>query len=392
MFSGIVRLVKVIGRRLNKRIGRRLKGSSNKPKRISSKKRSKSPLLEANSAQIKQLEAPPKWQATKALQNFSSVQLSPHTKRAYERDLRDFQFYLKKNNLDEEWQNLGASEIAAYRDHLIEKKFAKASITRKLAVLKSFYSWSIAQGMILRNPAETVRSFPQSQDSSTGFLTEEQVYLLLNYLERLDTQGRLSHHLAKVGISLLLMLGVRRSEACSLCFEDMQLMGDLWILKVKGKGGRDRQLPIAPLLLEHLEQWFRKRHPEECPAGSFERAQAGWVDFLKRRSHEPILISTQSKVFDKALSDGELARIVRKHCLKAGIPFRVSPHILRSTAITHALDQGATHRGVQQMAGWTSPLMISRYDKKRMDPKYSAIHHLRYAKKMASPTSSDILE
>ena len=55
--------------------------------------------------------------------------------------------------------------------------------------------------------------------------------------------------------------------------------------------------------------------------------------------------------------------------------------MLRSTAITHALDQGATHRGVQQMAGWTSPLMISRYDKKRMDPKYSAVHNLQYANK-----------
>jgi site-specific recombinase XerD len=95
------------------------------------------------------------------------------------------------------------------------------------------------------------------------------------------------------------------------------------------------------------------------------------------RSDSPVITSPVVK----ALSDGELARIVRKHCLKAGIPFRVSPHMLRSTAITHALDQGATHRGVQQMAGWTSPLMISRYDKKRMDPQYSAVHQLRYGKK-----------
>jgi integrase len=132
--------------------------------------------------------------------------------------------------------------------------------------------------------------------------------------------------------------------------------------------------------METLQEWLRRLHPEECPADSFMSQPGAWLDFLKRRAQHPLLISTKAPVV-KALSDGELARIVRKHCLKAGIPFRVSPHMLRSTAITHALDQGATHRGVQQMAGWTSPLMISRYDKKRMDPQYSAVHQLRYGKK-----------
>lgn len=381
MFGGLVKIVKSAVGRIRGRLKRRKKGDQNALPNLSKKRRKKADISQEIEAPRIQLPEVPTIPADLALKNFSSVQLSAHTKRAYERDLKEFYFYLKKAQLFESWQLLGPSEIAAYRDDLISRNFAKATITRKLAVLKSFYSWTIAQGYMQRNPADTVRSFPQSQDSSTGFLTEEQVYLLLNYLDRLDTESRLSNHLAKTGISMLLMLGVRRSEACQLKFEDIALTGDIWTIRVQGKGGRDRNLPIAPLLLEVFESWFKRRHAEECPQKNFVEAPAAWLDFLKRRAEEPILISTMATTFTKALSDGELARIVRKHCLKAGIPFRVSPHMLRSTAITHALDQGATHRGVQQMAGWTSPLMISRYDKKRMDPKYSAVHQLRYAQR-----------
>jgi integrase len=73
---------------------------------------------------------------------------------------------------------------------------------------------------------------------------------------------------------------------------------------------------------------------------------------------------------------------------------RVSPHMLRATAITHALDQGASHRGVQQMAGWTSPLMITRYDKRRKDPKQSAVHKLKYAHRPIAdaPTTAQTTE
>ena len=334
------------------------------------------------------LPPPPAISVNRALGDFSGVQLSPHTKRAYERDLRGFIDFLRSTDRLADWHLLGPSEIAGYRDFLInERKFAKASVTRKIAVLKSFFSWNVGQGYLQRNPADTVRTFPQSQESSTGFLTEDQVYLLLNYLDGLDV-SRLSYQMARVALEALLMLGVRRSEAVQLSFADLKMQGEQWTLRVKGKGGRDRQLPVAPRLLETLEEWFRRLYNDECPQGDLAQNPGGWVDFLNRRASNPILISTKAKNFSSRLSDSELARVVRKHCHKAGLPFRVSPHMLRSTAITHALDQGASHRGVQQMAGWTSPLMISRYDKKRMDPKYSAIHQLRYGK-ILNPSAID---
>ncbi len=344
-------------------------------------------------AHIPELPAP-SISADHSLKSFSAVQLSTHTRRAYERDLKEFFFFLKKSEQFETWHLLGPAEVAAYRDYLInEKGFAKTSVTRKLAVLKSFFGWNVAQGHLMRNPAETVRSFPQTQESTTGFLTEDQVYRLLDYLAELDLY-RLSNLLSIVGIETLLMLGVRRSEACEISYEDIELMGDMWTVRIRGKGGRDRRLPLVAQLQERYELWFRRLFDNECPAGSLQENPAGWIDFLKRRSKQPLLISTKVTDFSKQLSDSELARLVRRHCLKAGIPFRVSPHMLRSTAITHALDQGATHRGVQQMAGWTSPLMISRYDKKRMDPKYSAVHNLQYANKrrknISEPSSGEV--
>jgi integrase len=104
-----------------------------------------------------------------------------------------------------------------------------------------------------------------------------------------------------------------------------------------------------------------------------------WLNWVERHHDQPLLISTRATHHKKALSSSELAMIVRKTSRKAGLNKKVSPHMLRSTAITYALDQGASHRGVQQMAGWTTPLMITRYDKRRNDPRFSAVHHLKYA-------------
>ena len=222
-----------------------------------------------------------------------------------------------------------------------------------------------------------IRSFPQTQESKTGFLKEEEIFQLLNSLPQV-TDERLSKALMRVGIECLLMLGLRRSEAASMRMGDLKFEGGQWLILIKGKGGRDRLLPMPPRLINTLSQWFYRITEEESPYQSMQDNPRAWLNFFSRRVDSPILISTRAKTYESPLSDSELARIVRKSGLKAGLIGKISPHMLRATAITYALDQGASHRGVQQMAGWTSPLMISRYDKRRKDPKFSAVHKLKY--------------
>ena len=387
-----IRLFKV-GIRVKKAFGRLFKNSvkKQKPKKITKKRALKEPLKQAVLPAFFESQVP-QVNPIRASQEFSGVQLSPHTARAYTNDLKDFFGFLKTKGLFEDWNSrVGPIEIAEYRNFLIEKGLAKGSTTRKIAVLKSFYKWALAQNWVLRNPAELIRSFPQTQDSKTGFLSDPEIDTLLLRLNW--ATDRLSNHLCKVVVETLLMLGLRRSEAARIRLGALEYQEGKFLVTIEGKGDRTRRLPVPELLLETWASWLKRILPDICPetlAGPSENPEV-WMDFFSRHLAQPLLVSSRGKSFDTPISPGEIARIVRKSARKAGLIQRVSPHMLRATAITHALDQGATHRGVQQMAGWTSPLMISRYDKRRKDPRFSAVLNLKYAQKAPPEESSDKL-
>lgn len=361
-----------------------------------SKKRSKTLVFEGSAEAPLLIESPAPPPAAngpkvlEAIAEFSEVQLSVHTQRAYRRDLEDFFAFLRTQGIWNDWSaSVTPIHVAQYRQYLIrDRGLAKGSVTRKIAVLKSFYKWTVARGWLRENPAEFVKSFPQTQESKTGFLSDPEIHRLLRDLPPANSPS-LSRALRRVVIETLLMLGIRRSEAAGLRVGDLEYTDGRWIIRVRGKGDRDRLLPLPPRLLDSWSTWLQ-RISEEAPPEPLSKATAAWADWTRRHETQPILISSRAQTFDQPLSTSEIARIVRKCARLAGIVNRVSPHMLRATAITHALDQGASHRGVQQMAGWTSPLMITRYDKRRKDPRFSAVLNLRYAHESddAPPTES----
>ena len=365
------------------------------PKRIGPKRASEAllpPIFEAPELIAKpQIQENPEnsVKALQAIDEFSGVQLSLHTQRAYKKDLEDFFSYIRTQGIWNDWADrVTPILVAQYRMYLLRsKKLSKGSVTRKLAVLKSFYKWSSARGWVSSNPAELVKSFPQTQDSKTGFLSDAEVDRLLNHLSPAGEVG-IGSALKKVVVESLLMLAVRRSEAAQMTVGDLEYMDERWNIRIQGKGDRQRILPIPSRLLQTWSEWL-PRIGDDTPMGTLEENPAGWMEWCRRNAHQPLLISSRARNTETPLSSSEIARIVRKSSRKAGVVNRVSPHMLRATAITHALDQGATHRGVQQMAGWTSPLMISRYDKRRKDPKYSAILNLKYAQKKGLANSSE---
>ena len=323
----------------------------------------------------------PQVPVSNAIQEFSLVQLSPHSRRAYAADLQDFFRFLRVRGIWAHWnQELSPLLIAEYREYLVvDRALAKSTTTRKLAVVKSFCKWALSRGWIEKNPADLIRSFPQTQDSKTAYLNNAEVSQLLSSFPPIEG-SRLFRALSRVTVETLLMLGLRRSEAASIHMNDLERLEGSWTLRVHGKGDRARVLPLPERLMETWSQWLLRLHPEDCPRASLAADPEAWTRFLKQHSADPLLISTRAKTFDAPLSSSEIGRIVRQSARRSGLSQRVTPHALRATAITHALDEGASHRGIQQMAGWTSPLMITRYDKRRKDHRFSAIHHLSYAK------------
>ncbi len=322
----------------------------------------------------------PKRSFFEASEEFSSIQLSPHTKRAYSKDLKGFFAYSLLNGVkSSNWNRTFTPKLVAeYRDWLVnDQKLAKSTATRKLAVVKSFFRWARSMELLRTDPSEMVRSFPQNQESKTGYLSRPQIRKLLLDFNDINDTG-LFRALSRVVVETLLMLGLRRSEAASIRVGDLQYVHEEWLLRVKGKGDRERLLPLPPKLLTRWSQWLRRVN-SDFPTLDMDQGPAEVLRWCEKNREIPLLISTKSKDGLKALSTSEIAHIVRKASRRAGLINRVSPHMLRATAITFALDEGASHRGVQQMAGWTSPLMISRYDKRLKDPKFSGLRHLKYA-------------
>ncbi len=300
----------------------------------------------------------------KELGTFLLNQLSDHTRRAYENDIKQFLNFLRSKYSLHNIFNLRTEHIVIYRKFLEEgrlsgKPLAKATINRKLAVVKSFFNWLKVNKFISDNPAEFVKGYPQSQESSLKGFSDEEVCKILSLPNRNSKTGAL--HLAILHV--LLYLGLRKGELIHLKIGDLTTERGVNVIKVRGKGHRIRVLPITDRVKATIDNYFyvckrdisNKEAPLFCPTKN-----------------------PKGNIFLKTLNPNSITYIVSKYSRKAGILKNISPHSCRATCISHALDKHATHRSVQYLAGWTTPLMIQRYDKRREELSNSAAFLIDY--------------
>ncbi len=222
------------------------------------------------------------------------------------------------------------------------------------------------------NPAIWIKNFRAKTESPTQGFSDAQVARTLDMASRFTRSG-LQH---SVILHILFYMGLRRSEIVAIrCshFGQQRVEEDVvTTLRVQGKGDKERVLPVPEKALEVLELYMERNN-----------LAIGMDRYLFRavKCNVPSSVFQKvrnSKIEDSPLNTNTIAYIVKKYAKKAGIDAQVSPHSCRATCISNALDQGATHRSVQQMAGWSSPLMIERYDKRHTSLKDSAVHIVRY--------------
>jgi site-specific recombinase XerD len=304
----------------------------------------------------------PDW--AREIQPYLQNQLSDHTRRAYETDLKQFFSFLDGRIEASSLNQLKTEHIILYRKYLEEgrlsgKNFEKSTVNRKLAVIKSFLNWLKANQVIRDNPAQLVKGFPQTQESSLKGLSDEEVRNILDQPNRNSKSGAL--HLAV--LSTLLYLGLRKGELIGLKMGDLDSERGVPVLKVRGKGHRVRILPLTQSLKVTLDYYFKV-----CRRDTGDK-------------EAPLFIPTKNPrtfTLSKTLNPNAITYMVQRYAKKAGILKPISPHSCRATCISNALDRKATHRSVQHLAGWSTPLMIQRYDKRREDLKNSAAFLIDY--------------
>lgn len=258
-----------------------------------------------------------------------------NTLSAYRRDLELFSSFVAANKTT--LVSAQPKDIRAYLQHEAEQGLSSASRARRLSSLRQFYKFLEAEGVIDDSPASSTPS-PKAKRSLPKTLNVEEVDQLLNHA-RDATQGLKGRPLLRAVrfhclLEMLYATGMRVSELVSL--PRTVLAGDDRTLLVRGKGGRERIVPLNTPARAALHRYLTLG---DAPAD-------GLAPMLATKWLFP------SKGANGHLTRQRFAQDLKASALEAGLdPARVSPHVLRHAFASHLLDRGADLRAVQQLLG-----------------------------------------
>jgi site-specific recombinase XerD len=285
-----------------------------------------------------------RWNLRTATAAWLASRKSAHTRAAYFGDLGAWLAWCKRTGLDPRAAVRG--DVDAFAGAELAD-VAPASAARKLSTLSSWYRYLVSNGVTATNPIEAVDRPAVNRDASpTVGLTGAQVGAFMR-AARAATGPAARRDAALLG--MLAELGLRVSEALGLDLADLRHNRGHRTVRVKGKGGRFRELPVPGPLARELDAYLA------------ERAAAAGV--AVEQLHGALFVTRTGKRVDRPA----VFRLVRRVAAAAGLPEaeRLSPHSLRHTVATAALDAGAALRDVQDLLGHADPRTTRRYDRSR---------------------------
>jgi len=277
---------------------------------------------------------------------------SPHTLEAYERDLKQFFTYLEKQDVDPDKPDaIQAKFIKNWMVSLMEEGQSTRTLNRKISCLKTYFRFLLKKGAIHKNPMLKIVT-PKMKKRLPTFIPAEGMQKLFTELEENEGYRGI---LEWIILELLYTTGMRRSELVGLKNEDIDLQGD--IIRVMGKGGRERLIPISRQLRQTLLYYIKVK--ESLFKGTVSTA------FLLTEKGEPIYVKL-------------VYRIVNKYLTRITTNEQRSPHVLRHTFATHLLNNGAELNAIKELLGHASLAATQVYT-------HNSIEKLKQVYKQAHP-------
>ncbi len=255
---------------------------------------------------------------------------SRHTIVNYTGDLEQFSAYVSEQGM--RLTVVQPATIRQYVRTLAHAGLAHTSIARKLSSLRSFYKHLTIRGILSESPAQEVQS-GKAVKRLPRFLTVEQVEELLEKPDRTTVLGARDAALLEV----LYGGGLRVAELTGLERDDVDYT--IGCVQVRGKGGKERFVPLGSVALDRLAHYLDVSRPRLSKAGKGQ-AQGGHKLFLNARGGP--------------LTSRSVRRILDQYLREMKVDENVSPHTLRHSFATHLLAQGADLRSVQEMLGHVS--------------------------------------
>ncbi|MEZ7198744.1 tyrosine recombinase XerC [Pseudodesulfovibrio karagichevae] len=277
---------------------------------------------------------------------------SPATIRSYSTDLDQFEEFLKGRKATlERPARLNRDHVRAFLAELHRRQLTKTSMGRKLSSLRAYFKYLLRHKLITKDPAAGIRN-PKQEKRHPQVLNVDQAVALMEAHVDPDPEGLRDIALAE----LLYGSGLRISEAIGLDLNDV----DSDVIRVTGKGSKERIVPLSDASVERIRRYMGQRHA-----------------FLQENYAEQALFLSSRA--GKRLDRRQANRIVAKLAKLAGLPKDVHPHMLRHSFATHMLEAGADLRSVQELLGHENLTTTQRYthlDMQRIMQVYDHAHPL----------------
>jgi integrase/recombinase XerC len=270
----------------------------------------------------------------------SERNVSEHTRMAYIKDVEEYAEFLQKNNFIDNIDgilNVAAETVRAYLGYLFRRKVKKVTVNRKISSLRSFYKFLIRSGKTKNNPAGMIQS-SKTEKYMPNFLSVDEMFELLHAQNETSTAGLRNRAI----LELFYSSGLRLGELAGLNVMDLDF--DQALVKVRGKGRKERIVPVGAPARKVLQEYLAKTR-----------------EVRKKTSEDVFNSPLFLNLRGVRITARSIARIVDEATKKSKIGRKISPHALRHTFATHLLNAGADLRSIQELLGHESLSTTQKY-------------------------------
>ena len=277
---------------------------------------------------------------------------------AYGEDLRQFTAFLAGQGIDLDTPaSVTTTHVRSFMADMYRLHLSKTSMGRKLSSLRTFFRFCARLRLVTVIPTNGVRN-PKQDKRHPKILNVDQTFALLDAAKLTGAATIKKAVLASRDLALTELLygsGLRISEALSLDTGQILLQDQSACVRVLGKGGKERIVPLSDASIDALAAWLKER-----PA-------------LATATEKALFVGSSGSRLNRRVA----ARIVADLCKRAGLPETVSPHALRHSFATHLLENGADLRSLQELLGHSRLTTTQRYthlDLARLTRIYDKAH------------------
>ena len=274
---------------------------------------------------------------------------SPHTLTSYQKDLDQFNQYFTEQFGQVELPSIQHFHIRSWLAELKDEENTPRTINRKMSALNSFFKFLIKQQLVSKNPVLQLHAL-RLPERLPVYLKENETSILL---EELQFEEGFKGFTDRLICELLYQTGMRRNELLQLQESDIEW--SLRQIRILGKGNKERLVPVSPMLMETIKEYFQEK--------------ANIVNY--DGGHLLVLESGQP------LYAGYIYRVVKKYLNLTTTLKKKSPHVLRHTFATHLLNNGANIQAIKDLLGHSSLAATQVYTHNNIE-KLKQIHKLNH--------------